>query len=1013
LSVLLVRAIFIVNLPIQELALAIGICGWLFLGKERQEFPPKESQQESIQNRAALRDEARQPKIQNQITEIIGAILLLIAWSVGIGEKFPWQAMAVSLLALHFFTHRLRRDWLRRDLFAVFTIGWQSLILIGRLIPKGFSKEALDLSIQIADSKAFPWTVYGITLFPYVIFMVWLTGWLYRQEKQKLALFGEWLTLSLGVVLTILSLLNPTWRSLNLFCSTATLVYVVQYRLPLRVALLYFTHLIGLLAFSNAIAWWFPSLPHSAWASLFLGLAVVEWGVSTLQFSSDSPMRQAWCRSCWHFGFVLASLSYALLWERVETFFATNDPQLSVLFWAVVPVTLTGVAMRVEQRRREAPIISSIALIFAQTLTLWQPETRSIGFGIASGLMFANSIYLRHLSAAVIQIGFSLCFVAALLWEKLSVSDWFFCSAIAILSLWLLSTFLRQKQHFLASLYSRAADRWAVVICAIELVLLSCKSLFSYLFLSVTDYNDLFASLLIGIAILYRYRQQLNNWSVYGIAWTVELAICQEIILMSGSELTVAIANIILGFLTLWLSNWLSNQQSYLSQLNSLKILPLLFALLSIIWRWNEFTAYTGLLTIGAALTGISVGYHLNRGKIITYVSLACISIACYELVIYQMLKSSEGSPADGLTILAIVAAAIALFYRIYASFLQSREITNFLNLSLSEIKIAAHTHWVIGSIFKILAAGVAVENTPRLRVIGIFVSAILATYALIQGRDRETRSDRTFSDWWVYVGLVELIGTTVYARLIWEQLSILDPFRVILVCIVALFIYQIPWQSLGWESTPWHRFAIAIPSLSILVTIDRVSYISLFVVAAFYLRIALRQREIRWTYISLGFIDWAIARFLLENKLTDILYFASIVGLSLLYIAQFDRTLKQPQQRGNRHFLRVSGSGIICIIALLFHQETGLIPTVVSLLAIFLGLGLQIRAFLFMGTITFVLTGFYQLIVLSFEYPLAKWIVGLIAGIIFIIIAANFEKRREDITRLLQNWLQKLERWE
>ncbi|NJQ96895.1 MAG: hypothetical protein HC784_02745, partial [Hydrococcus sp. CSU_1_8] len=67
-----------------------------------------------------------------------------------------------------------------------------------------------DLSIQIAKSEAFPWTVYGITLFPYLICFVWLTGWLYRQDRTKLALFGEWLTFALGMVMTLVSLYNPT-----------------------------------------------------------------------------------------------------------------------------------------------------------------------------------------------------------------------------------------------------------------------------------------------------------------------------------------------------------------------------------------------------------------------------------------------------------------------------------------------------------------------------------------------------------------------------------------------------------------------------------------------------------------------------------------------------------------------------------------------------------------------------------------------------------------------------------
>jgi hypothetical protein len=1042
LSVLLIRAIFIVNLPIQQLGLAIGICGWLMQGNlvnSKQDPSLQETLQEQTNSDDNEQDALTTAQYSlSRILETVGAILLFLGWLVCVGERVPWQAMAVSGLGLHFFAQRLGRDWLRRDLLAIFIIGLQAHFLIGRLIPKGFQQEAIDLSVQIANSQNSPWTVYGITLFPYIIFFVLFTGWLYRHEKAKLAYFGEWLTFGLGILMSAIAFNNPTWRSLNLFFSTAILVYVVHHRLPIRVILLYFTHALGLLTICVTIDWWFPSLSTSTWACVFLGLMVGEWGCYSLaelqrrrgrqKFSltqNPKPARSAakiqyrikqyWCRSCWHFGFVLASASYPLLWERVETFLRTKESQAIVLSWLLTPLMLTGVAMLTRRKKsRQAAQFSSYALIIAQFLTLWQPSTRLISLGIASGLMLVNSCYFRHQSAAIIQVGFSLSFVVALLWNKLSISSWFLLGAIAIFSLWLLGNFLREQRRFLASLYGQAADKWAIALFTVELGLLTLKSLNNYLVSFVPHWHYLATPIVIGIAIFYRYRQQLSNTVIYSLAWTIEIALCEGLFLLNGSLLNTATVNILLGLGTLLFTHWLFKKSSHLSQLTSLKMLPFLFAGLGIFWRWEEFTAYTGLLTLGAAFIGIGVSSRFRNGKVITYLSLIGISLACYELVIYQMLQAASGSPADGLTILAIVAASLALIYRVFAAFLQSKEVNNFLNLSLSEIKILAHAHWALGSALKIFAAGIAVENTPRLRIIGIAISLILAIYALIQGRDKQTSSDRTFSDWWVYVGLVEIVASAVYARLLWEQLSILDPFRIIITCLVALLIYQIPWRSLGWEATPWHRFALVIPALSTFVNLENISYLSLLIIAAFYLRIAYYQKEIRWTYVSLGFIDWAIARFLFERNLTDILWYALIIGLSLLYVAQFDTTLKQPQQRNNRHLLRLTGSGIICFIALLFHQEMGgLTPTMISLGVIFVGLALQIRAFLFIGTINFILTGFYQLIILSFEYSLAKWIIGLIAGILFIFIAANFERRREEIIRVLQNWLEKLNRWQ
>jgi hypothetical protein len=186
-----------------------------------------------------------------------------------------------------------------------------------------------------------------------------------------------------------------------------------------------------------------------------------------------------------------------------------------------------------------------------------------------------------------------------------------------------------------------------------------------------------------------------------------------------------------------------------------------------------------------------------------------------------------------------------------------------------------------------------------------------------------------------------------------------------------------------------------------------------LLLVAGFYAWIARRRFNIRFTYFSLALVDWAIGRWFERLQLTDSLWYATLFGLSLLYVAQFDPELKQPDQKQIRHYLRILGSGAICLIALLFHQETGVLPGIISTIAIFAGLILRVRAFLFVGTATFLLTAFYQLVVLISRYSFVKWVVGLIAGIIFIGMAANFETRREQIESAFRNSRSELGGWE
>jgi hypothetical protein len=265
----------------------------------------------------------------------------------------------------------------------------------------------------------------------------------------------------------------------------------------------------------------------------------------------------------------------------------------------------------------------------------------------------------------------------------------------------------------------------------------------------------------------------------------------------------------------------------------------------------------------------------------------------------------------------------------------------------------------------------------------------------------------------WVYLGVTEVVATVVYARLIWTELSVLDAWFAVIGCAVAYGMYELPWNRWGWDKTPWRHSSLVLPAVTVLATTRVISDPSLLLVAGFYAWIAFRHPNIRFTYISVLLIDWAITRWFDRLHLSDSLWYATVFGLSLLYVAQFDPGLKQPQQRQSRHYLRVLGSGLICLVALLFHQDTGLLPGIISTISIFAGLILRVRAFLFVGTATFLLTAFYQLVILIARYPFFKWVVGLIAGIIFIGMAANFETRREQITSVFRNSRNELGDWE
>ena len=201
---LLLRAIFVVGVNIENLGLAIGIYGWLVAWL---------TQREVKQTRSLLPLQA------------IAGVLLFIGWATTFSNN-PGQAIVVSGLGLWFFNNRLDLYGLRADLTALFLIGLQSVWLSWRLLPIDLQTAISKTTIQLTNSQNHPGAILSLGFFPYIIWMVAFTDRLYRKNKPELASFGEVLTLVLGLNLTAVALINPALRSLNLLLSSITLVIV-------------------------------------------------------------------------------------------------------------------------------------------------------------------------------------------------------------------------------------------------------------------------------------------------------------------------------------------------------------------------------------------------------------------------------------------------------------------------------------------------------------------------------------------------------------------------------------------------------------------------------------------------------------------------------------------------------------------------------------------------------------------------------------------------------------------
>jgi len=300
-----------------------------------------------------------------------------------------------------------------------------------------------------------------------------------------------------------------------------------------------------------------------------------------------------------------------------------------------------------------------------------------------------------------------------------------------------------------------------------------------------------------------------------------------------------------------------------------------------------------------------------------------------------------------------------------------------------------------------LLALFNSLSSTGELLWVGI--TAVLALYALLEGRASEP---------WTYTGIVTSLLAIGYWLSLWLPDATLLAWGAAIASVIAFVMYIVPWQRGGWSLAPWQQSAILLPGAIAVATAGGVNLQSLLIVAAFYAWIAKTRNQTRLSYLSILLADWAILRFLSDRAIAESLWYAAILGGSLLYVAQVDPALRSPTEREKRHWLRSLAVGLICLTAI-YQSETSLAialgTLVFSIALILVGLAVQIRAFLSVGTASFMIQVLRQVWLLIDNYSLLLWALLIVLGLALIWIAATFEARRSQVSALLQYWLREL----
>ncbi len=958
------RAVLVKGIPFSRLGLALGICGWILCWMNR--------------------------RTQNPLWTPAGAALLVAGWCVTVSTD-QWQALAVSGLILWLLVERLHRFWRVQDVVALVLVGFQTYALLRVLFPPAVRRSVMAMIAEWAHLQQGAWELTGLGFFLYVLIILGFAAYLRRSQHSNLAITAEQMALGLGLLLVIPGAFNPLVRAIYLLISALTLGVFLRGR-SVIIWYIYLTHITGLLAVFAWIDWGFPTLVERAWAIVLLVTMIAEWGVCAVS------RNRGWQLSAWYLGIGLATLSYTLL------NYASAINSVENLVWLVTPVLLTLLARRSHfPYSRWASWLSVVALLGAPILTIAELNPLLITFTIAIFVMVFNTQSLQKSMAAVITVGFGISFVIALVWRIWNPipSQWIFpFLAIVLIGLWLLRYLISRRQTILARLYTRALDGWAIALSLFNLSVLTLITLQAELIWSRT--LDWHYALTIGLttgAIVYRIVQRPTNLGLWGAAWGIELLALSLVNLRGGTWDDLAIATLFLGLLSQLVGDfWLRRHPD--SALISLHGIPPFYAILGGILAHYHFTQTTGLYTLAAALPLIGVGRRQADLKLLTYLGLAAVSISAYEGLIYQLLHSPRGAEGDGITLLAGLATAIAITYRLTARWLRP-----YWRLTQSELLTLTHLHWLGGSLLALVALVAPLSQTGSLIWIGI--TTLLAGYAIWQGRMQEE---------WVYPGVVELSAAIAYALYKTLSESTLLNWGAAIAALFAFILYSLPWHNWGWSRQPWQRSAALLPGAIVLITNQDITVQSLLIVGAFYAWFARVTAQIRLSYLALGLADWAILKVLNDYSLTDPLWFITVLSGSILYGVQIDPALRSPSSREVRHLLRCLAVGLFCLTALYQSDRSwvqGLLTIAFSLGLIGAGLTLRVRAFLYVGTATFILKVVRQLWFFINNESLLLWAMGIVLGLVFIWIAATFEARRSQAIALVQYWVTELDRWE
>ncbi|NJK62139.1 MAG: hypothetical protein HC921_05115, partial [Synechococcaceae cyanobacterium SM2_3_1] len=827
---------------------------------------------------------------------------------------------------------------------------------------------------------------------------LWVTlGVGQRCSSPRLRMAADRLALGLGGSLFLLSLPYPGMRLMNLLLSAGTLAYCCRYRAANQL-LITLTHMSLLAAGFTAIELAQPQLSLLSWAVLLLMVNVGHW---LLAVGDDYLF---WRRSLWWVGLGLAGISYVVLLGYLGEDLAAPWAWI----WVVVPAMLTTLGSDQHfEDRSTALILSTVAIVALQVLTIPSELPRLLGLGSATVLLFFNTRQLRTTAMAVATIGAGLVLITTTCLQYLGLDRDVFLTALALelLLIYLLQAGAERIGGSLGPLYRIPLQIWGVFLGVSGLYSLSLVLLIEVSGSGTDPDSILLATGLTFAALVFRNWRDPRNRTLLGLAWATELLLVASIIELNWPDLLAPLAwgNLVLGLGSATVAvGWQKPKRltKLLSRTLLAKpaggILPLLFTGLGWLLFHQQLQAESALASLILGGVGISLARPRPNGEPLILAGICVMSLAAYEGMGYLLMQAESGMTGDGITLLAVVSGVMMLsFPRL------PRSLINFLRQTPDKLTALSHVHMAIGT--ALLLVAIPFDRSTPAEWLWLLISGGFISYAWGQGR--VTRQQE--AEVWVYLGLLIAVAMS------WNLAGLLLPDPGLrlgwlggIASVLAWILTVLRWDQWGWPARPWRIVAVGLPLVTVCLTSLHVYGSSLLLAAGVYAWIGQSWGMIRVSYLSALLLGWAVLRQMQAWEVNEVFWYTLPVTFAVLYVAQMDPQLTNPSTREQRHWLRLAAVGLLCLTAFMEINSSflaGLGVAGLGMLLTLLGGMLRVRAYLYVGLVTFALALLRQIWIFASLYPLLLWGIGLVSGLGLIWLAVGLESQRE---RLLQ-WLQ------